>query len=290
MLQWYYFALMSSILLGMFTILEKFSLKQEHATAFASAFSFIAAIISLPLLLLSQSFSFSPLQLALVFANGVLIALTYLLAARVYKHGSVSVASAAFSSLPSLFVVLLALPLLGETLTLTQYVSIAVITVVIYSLLFDRRRAKAFDSSKYTTMIIVRSFLVAAQAILTKYILLMGVDVYAFFVLSEMFVAFDFAVFISLKYGGMKEIASTVRRYTIPIALMAVLTLGYGLTYYISLMGTDVSLVTPVRNTLYVVMTVIAGGLLFKEDDMVRKLALGLILLLFTYLLIIGTV
>ncbi len=288
MIEWYYFALMSSILLGMFTILEKFSLKREHATAFTSAFSFIAAIISLPLLLLAQNFSFTWFQLALVFSNGVLIALTYLLAARVYRHGSVSVASAAFSSLPSVFVVLLALPLLGETLTLTQYVSIAVITVVIYSLLFERGKMKAFESNKYITMIVVRSFLVAAQAILTKYILLMGVDVYAFFVLSELFVAFDFAVFISFKYGGVKEIVSTVRSYALPIALMAALTLGYGLTYYLSLMGADVSLVTPVRNTVYVAMTVLAGGLLFREDEIEKKLALSAVLLLFTYLLIVG--
>jgi drug/metabolite transporter (DMT)-like permease len=288
MIAWYYFALVSSIMLGLFTILEKFSLKQEHATAFTSAFSFIAAIMSLPLLLLAQNFNFTAFQLALVFANGILIALTYLLAARVYKHGSVSVASAAFSSLPSVFVVILALPLLGERLSYLQYVSIAVITVIIYSLLFDRRRGKPFESNKYLAMILVRSFLVAAQAILTKYILSMGVDVLLFFVLSEIFVAFDFATFISFKYGGVKEIARTVKTYALPIVLMAVLTLGYGLTYYLSLIGADVSLVTPVRNTVYVVMTVLAGGLFFKEDDIKKKMALSAILLLFTYLLIVG--
>jgi uncharacterized membrane protein len=167
-------------------------------------------------------------------------------------------------------------------------VSIAVITVVIYSLLFERSKYKAFESNKYVTMILVRSFLVAAQAILTKYILSMGVDVFAFFVISEIFVAFDFALFISFKYGGMKEIASTVKQSALPIALTAVFTLGYGLTYYLSLMGADVSLVTPVRNTVYVVMTVLAGGLFFKEDKIEKKLALGAILLLFTYLLIAG--
>lgn len=289
MIEWYYFALASSVLLGMFTILEKFSLKQQHATAFTSAFSFIAAVMSLPLLLLVQSFGFTWFEMALVFANGILIALTYLLAARVYKHGSVSVASAAFSSLPSVFVVLLAFALLGETLSLAQYVCIAVITVVIYSLLFDHRDGrKPFESNKYMTMILVRSFLVAAQAIMTKYILSLGLDVFLFFVLSEIFVAFDFALFISFKYGGIKEIASTVKRYSVPIVLMAVLTLGYGLGYYLSLMGADVSLVTPVRNTLFVVMTVLAGGLFFREDDIEKKLALSAILLLFTYLLIAG--
>jgi uncharacterized membrane protein len=288
MIEWYYFALMSSLLLGMFTILEKFSLKQEHATAFTSAFSFIAAILSVPLLLFAQTFAFSGMQLALIFADGILIALTYLLAARVYKHGSVSVASAAFSSLPSVFVVLLALPLLGETLNYYQYVSIAVITVIIYTLLFDRRKGRPFESNKYMTMILVRSFLVAAQAIVTKYILSTGVDVFTFFVLSEIFVAFDFAVFISFKYGGMREIGATVRRYSLPIVLMAILTLGYGLTYYLSLTGADVSIVTPVRNTVYVVMTVLAGGLFFKEDEIERKLALSAVLLLFTYLLIAG--
>ncbi|VVB76923.1 EamA-like transporter family protein [uncultured archaeon] len=284
MIEWYYFALISSILLGVYSVVEKLALKNEHATAFTSAFSIIAAAMSLPLLLFAN-FDLTYMQLFLIFANGTIMALTYLLAARIFKHGSISVASAAFGSLPSVFVALLAIPLLGEHLTVLQYVSIAVISVIIYLLLFERGLGKDFESNKYRIMVLVRSLLVAMQAVLTKY-LLGSVDVPTLLFLCEIFMAFDFAVFISVKYGGIKEIVFTIRSYALPIILMAALTVGFSLTYFLSLTGADVSLVTPVRNTVYVVMAVILGGMLFNEDELKKKLALSAILLIFTYLLI----
>lgn len=286
MIEWYYFALLSSVMLGLFSLVEKKALKKEHATAFSSAFSFVAAIISLPFILFAN-FSITPLQLVLIFINGIAVALTYLLAARIYRHGSISAAAGPFSALPSLFVALLAFVFLGERLSLLQYLSIIMISLVIYVLLFERRPSKEFSSNKYRTMIFTRCFLVAVEAILTKY-LLGSVNVYALFVLTELFVAFDFAVFISLKYDGIKEIIETTRNYFLSIFSMAVLTVGYGLTYYLSLQGADASLVTPVRNTLYVAITVIVGGILFKEKDLKRKLALSAVLLIFAYLLVIA--
>jgi transporter family protein len=286
-LQWYYLALLSSVILGLYTIVEKVALKREHATAFSSAFSFVAAILALPFLVFADFSGITALQYALIFVNGIVIALTYLMAARVYRHGSLSTASAAFSSLPSVFVVILAFSFLGERLTWLQYLSVIVIVLVTYSLLFDRRRADQFDGNKYRTMVVTRSFLVAVQALLAKYLLsVANVNVFALFVLSEIFVAVDFAVFISVKYNGVKEILGVVRQYSLPILAMALLTLGYGLTYYLSLLGAPVSLVTPVRNTVYAVITVLIGGLLFKEDDMRRKVALCAVLLIFAYLLI----
>ena len=284
MIEWYYFALLSSVMLGIYSLIEKKALKKEHATAFSSAFSFVAALISLPFILLAN-FSMTPLQLILIFINGIIIALTYLLAARIYRHGSISAAAGPFSALPSLFVAVLAFIFLREELSMLQYLSIIMIALVIYVLLFERRNDKDFSSNKYRTMIFTRCFLVAIEAVLTKY-LLGSVNVYAFFVLSELFVAFDFAIFISLKYNGVKEIIETTRSYFIPILSMALLTAGYGLAYYLSLQGADASLVTPVRNTLYVAITVIAGGILFKEKDLKRKIALAAVLLLFAYLLI----
>ena len=284
MIEWYYFALLSSVMLGIYSLIEKKALKKEHATAFSSAFSFVAALISLPFILLAN-FSMTPLHLVLIFINGIIIALTYLLAARIYRHGSISAAAGPFSALPSLFVAVLAFIFLGEELSMLQYVSIIMIALVIYVLLFEKRSGKDFDNNKYRTMIFTRCFLVAIEAVLTKYIL-GSVNVYAFFVLSELFVAFDFAIFISLKYNGVKEIIETTRIYFVPILSMALLTAGYGLTYYLSLQSADASLVTPVRNTLYVAITVIAGGILFKEKNLKMKLALAAVLLLFAYLLI----
>ena len=284
MLQWYYFALISSLLLGLYSLIEKRALKTEHATAFTSTFSFVAAIISLPLLIFARFGMITPFQYLLIFANGIVIALTYLLAARVYRHGSISAAAGPFSALPSLFVALLAFFFLGERLALTQYISIIVISLVIYVLLFESS-AKDFGSNKYKMMVILRCFLVAVEAILTKF-LLGSVDVYAFLVLSELFVAFDFVIFISLKYRGMREIIETTRAYFVPIFLMAILTLGYSLAYYFSLLSADVSLVTPIRNTVFVVMTVGLGGILFKEKNLKRKLVLCAVLLAFAYILI----
>lgn len=289
MMIWYFLVLLSSVLMGLATIVEKISLKVEHATAFSAALAPIVALLSL-LFLPWANFQLTSEQWVILIVFSAFNAYTFLLSARVFKHGELSIASPAFSSIPTLFTVLLAFLFLGEVLTPFQYVVIIAMVLAIYFLLFTKQRRgekTSFDGKKYTYMIILYSFLSAATTIVTKY-LLEGMNAYAFLILSSVFMSVSFLVMISVRYGGISEIFDSVRKYRLPLAVNAILTLGYRVTFYVALVTAPVSLAYPLKNTIYVVITVAFAGMLFGERHIPRKLTLGIALLLLSYLLTIN--
>jgi uncharacterized membrane protein len=273
--------------MGVAAVLEKNFLKLEHATAFSSALSPIVVLLSL-VFFPWANFNVTALQLALLFLFGALNAYAFLLSARVFKHGELSIASAAFSSLPTLFVVLLAFVFLSERLVVVQYISIIGMIVATYMLLFrpEKRKGRrpAFDGNKYRYMILGYAFLFAVCTILSRYLLL-GIDPYAFLILTGVFTSLCLAVFITIRYGGTAEIIKTVKRYRLQLFSIELLTLGYRITFYVALAIAPVSLIQSLRNTLYVIMAVVLGGYLFGEEGTARKLVLSLMLVFFAYLL-----
>ena len=45
MISWYYLVIISSIIMGVSTIVEKYALKNEHATSFSASFSIVIAML-----------------------------------------------------------------------------------------------------------------------------------------------------------------------------------------------------------------------------------------------------
>ncbi len=284
-MDWYTLVLISSLIMGTATILEKHTLKAEHATAFSAVVTPLVALLSLVFIPLAN-FQLSVLQWVVMIGLGVLNAYGYLLAARVYKHGQMSVTSSLTSSLPVLFTIVLALLFLGEVLSIFQYFVILGMVVATYFLLFRKQRggSPAFDGGKYAYELLLYSLVSAVGTITSRY-LLIGMDPFTFLILSGITMSVSFTILITWRYGGVSEIIDSVKRYKLPLAAQAILTLGYRVPYYIALTITPASLAMPFRNTFYVVVTVLLGGSLFKESGLARKLTLALLLVLFGYLL-----
>jgi transporter family protein len=294
-MEWYYLILISSVCMGVAAVIEKNSLKQEHATAFSASVTPLIALLSLVFLPLVPiaDFRLTMWQLLLLFITSALNAYTFLLSMRVFKHGEISTTSPPLSSLPIVLVVILAFLFLGERLSGLQYVSIAGIVIVTYFLLFRTAKRKmkkqAFDRAKYNRMILINVSITAAVNILTKYLLDIPnqVNPYVFLILSGMFMSVCFAIFISVRYKGIKEIIDTVRRYRVTLGINALLSLGNRVTYYLALVLAPVSLAQPLLNTFYLMITIIIGGFIFHEEDLKRKIVLGAVMLFFVYLLTI---
>ena len=289
-MEWYYLILISSVCAGVAAVIEKNSLKMEHATAFSASVTPLIALLSfvfIPFVSLA-AFNLTIWQLLLLFIASALNAYTFLLSMRVFRHGEISTASPPLSSLPIALVVILAFLFLGEHLTGFQYIGIAGIVVVTYMLLFRIRKRKrekqAFDGDKYKRMILINVCITAAVNILTKY-LLYEVDPYAFLIISGMFMSVCFAILISIRYRGVKEIIETVKRYHVTLGINALLSLASRASYYLALVSVPVSLAQPLSNTFYLMITIILGGFIFHEEGLKRKLALGAIMLFFVYLL-----
>ncbi|MEM3020046.1 MAG: DMT family transporter [Candidatus Micrarchaeaceae archaeon] len=287
MIEWYYLVLISAALMGFSSVLEKYMLKDEHASAYSASFSIIIALMALVFAPFAD-FNISLYAVALVFLISVVSTVSYILTARVYKHGNISVSSPILSSLPQLLIVVFAFMFLSERLSFVQYMSIAVMIIAAYLLLFkaNSRKRAAFDKKKYVYELIVVIALMAIGGVLLKY-LLFYITPYTYIVLVEAFMALDMTVYMQLRYGGVKEIAHNMRIYRKPLLAIAVITMTYRITYYVAVSTTYVSLASPLRNTLSVVVTVLLGGMLFKEGNIARKLALAAVMLTAVYFLIV---
>jgi transporter family protein len=286
MIQWYYLALGSSVVMALSTIVEKGALRKEHASAYSASFTLLTFLISLVFLPFAD-FNISALQLLYIFLLGITSSAGFLLTARVFKHGSISVASPIFSSLPVLLTVVGAFLFLGERLTYVNYAAIAIIVVAIYLILFKSSKSKVkteFDGSKYLGYIALVAVINAFGAVFLRYLLL-SINPLALLVLLEGFIALDTITFTHLRYGGLHEAFSNLRKNRLPIFTTSVFTTTSRVLYYLSVSVAFVSLVSPLRNSIYVVMVVLSGGMFFGEKGIAKKVALSALLIVAAYFL-----
>ncbi len=283
MLQWYYLALISSAMLGVATLLEKNTLKAEHAMAYSTSFSVVMALISLLFLPLAN-FNLSALSIALIYLLSLMSAAIYWLLARVYKHGSVSAASPVYNALPTFFIVIFAFLFLGEKLTLSQYFFVGVFILATYLIMFTGK--PQFESKKYAQWLILASLISAVQATGMKYILL-NVNPYTYLIILEAFVALNMIIGMQLKYGGIKETSNNILKYKKEIILIAAFTTAYRVFYYVAASMANITLVWPLSNVLNVIMLVFLGGLIFKEGSVKRKSIIAIAMLIAIYFLVV---
>ncbi len=285
MLYLYFLIILSGVVMAVSSLIEKRVLKSEHATAYTASFSLVTAVMALVFIPFTN-FKISLVDVGLIYAVSFFSTITYVLTARVYKHGNISIASPLFSSVPQLLIVIFAFILLGEQLTIIQYASIAIIVAAVYMMMFrSGSKRSGFADKKYIYYLILDMVLMAVAGILMKYTLY-TVQPLTYLVLAEFFIAANMMVYISIRYGGVKEIAQNLSRYKIPIIAISALTVAYRATYYFALAGTFVSVASPLRNGADVLITVVGGGLLFGESAMKRKLALSVVMIVAIYFLV----
>ncbi|MEM3827131.1 MAG: EamA family transporter [Candidatus Micrarchaeaceae archaeon] len=287
MIAWYYLVLISSVLMGISTILEKMTLKKAHAAAYSAAFTVILLPLSL-LFLPFAKFNINLFELLMIYIISVISTVTYVLTARVFRHGNISIASPLFSSLPVLFTIAFAYLFLGEHLLLPQYLSIAVLIVVSYFMIFDtgKNTQGGYGIGKYATTLLMDTILMAVGTILLKYLFILQVNAFAYLIIGEYFMAFNLFLFMTLRYGGFREIVDSIKNYKVPIITIAVLTILYRITNYLAIYSAEVSLTSPLRNSVNVMITVVIGGLMFKEQNLKLKLLLSAVIIIAAYTLI----
>jgi len=282
MIAWYYLALLSSLFMGLSTLVEKKALKTEHPSAFSASFTTLIAIVSLVFIPLAN-FNIAWSTVAIIYVLSVISTTTYVLTAKVYKHSSVSLSTPILSSLPMFFVVLLAFAFLGEKLTIVQYISIAILIFATYFIISEKDQ----PPKKYIIMLVLISFLSGIGFTVSKYLLGGIVNAFTFLILSEIFIAANMLVYMTVKFGGVKEILSNTRANKLPIISIVTLAILYRLTFYFSLYTAQVSLAMPLRNTVNILIIVIAGGIIFKEGSIIKKLVLAIIMVICASVLLI---
>ncbi len=285
MSEWYYLIIMSSFLLGVASIVEKKTLKREHALAYSSITTIFIAVLALVFLPLSN-FNISILDWIVLFAVGITSSVSYWLTARAYKHANISVSAPIMSTAPQALTVIVAYIILGETLSYIQYIGIALLLTATFFLLFGSSPATAKYSKRYPYLMAAIVVLMAAGAIMLKYILY-SVSIYTALFLIEMFVALNLFVISRHYHGNRNEIKRNIRRFWKPTLLIAVLTIAYRVTYYAAVSQAPISIVSPMRNIVNVIMVVMLSGAVFNEKGIKRKMALSAVIIVAAYLIVV---
>lgn len=287
MLAWYYFVLISSALMGTSTIIEKNTLKKEHAAAYSAAFTIVILPLSL-IFIPFANFNITLYEVLVIYLISLISASTYILSARAYRHGNISITSPLLSSLPVMFTVVFAFLFIGERLSIVQYASIAVLIIASYFMVFDTGKnvQDGYNKSKYATILLFDSILMASGTILMKYLFDLNVNIFAFLILVEYFIAFNMVILMLFRYGGFGEIASNIKRYKVPILAIAVLTTLYRVTYYLAAAPASIGLVYTLRNSVYILVTVAIGGILFSERKLAFKTVLSAVIIVAAYALV----
>ena len=283
--QWYDFAIISAVLMSVATLTEKFALRREHAASFSASMMLITMFVSL--LFLPWANSYVPSwQWFLLLFSGFLSSVGYLLTARLYRHAAIATTTSAFSALPILFVVSFAYVFLGEQLSTIQYAAMVVLILATYFLVdFKRDVANRRYIRKYQVFLSLDSFLMAAGAIILKY-QLATINFYTYLVWNTLFSTIFMLIFMQYRYGGLKETFKDVKKYSRFLFPVSVLTVGYRITSYVAIALAPVALASPLRNVVFVVLTVVASGVLLHEKKMGRKFMLTLVILAASYFII----
>jgi drug/metabolite transporter (DMT)-like permease len=288
MIAWYYLVAISAVLISASTIIEKYALKAQHASAYSSDTTLLVAIISLALIPLAN-FHITLFELLMMYVMSLTSTVTYLLTARVYKHGDVSAATPVLSTLPPIFTVLIAFFVLNEALVAVQYFAVGFLALLAYLILFSgksQKKGKYFERGLYKYYLLLTTILMAVGATLTKYILSLGVSIFTMFVVIGLSMSFNMAIFMKARYGGPKEMLRNLRMHPVPLIATSLLIPFYRLTYYAAASVAYISLVSPLRQGINIILVVLVGAVLFKERDLLRKVVLAILMVVAVYFVV----
>ena len=286
MIAWYYLVFVAAVFYSIATLIEKGTLAVEHASAYSASFCLIAAFFSL-LLLPYANFDIDIYDIGLILLAASVNVAIYLLTARVYKHSNISVSSPVLSSLPQFFVVILALIFLGEQLSPVKYVSIAVMLVAVYFMMFrtSPKHKRPFEKNVYIYFLLGTALLAAVFSILLKYTLT-TVNPITYLILLQCFMAIEMVAYMQVHYGGIREIAKNTRKFSVPIVAAAAFTTAYRLFYYSAVLSTFIALASPLLNTFTAVLVVLLGVVIFQEGSMKKKLLLSGVMIVAAFCLV----
>ncbi|MEA3229382.1 MAG: DMT family transporter [archaeon] len=290
-MEWYIFAGLCAILAGLSAIVEKKTLRKQHAMEFSAALAIFNLLIVLPFLA-KADISSIPIELyPFIFGVSILGSIAFLLIAKSLRHMEISQVSPLLNFGP-VFLVVAAYIFLNETITTVQLAGILLIVTGSYILEIDHGFQNILDplrkmfSSRYIVYILLALILYTFSSIGDK-IILNIISPITYIIVVQFFIAINFIVLITIFHDGIHGIKRGIRNAGKWILIVAILTTSYRLFQAQAVSMAFVSLVTPIKRTS-TLLTTLVGGEIFHEDNLAKKAIACVIMLLGAYFVIMG--
>lgn len=270
-MEWFIFALGSAILASISAVVEKKTLRTQHALSFSATLAIINALIMIPFVS-NVNFSFDAVTYLQIFVVSILATAAFLMVAKSLRHMDVSLVSPLMAFGPAV-VVLPAFFILGERITLTQLTGIFILMVGSYVLTMQRHKSFADPftrmlKSEFVHYLFFALFLYGITSIFDK-IILTKIDPVSYLFIVQAFIAINFVFLISYLFN-VTEIFESVKTAGKWIFIISLFTVGYRYFQSVAVTMADVSLVNPIKKSSALFSTVI-GGELFHEQNILQK-------------------
>lgn len=284
---WYIFPLISALSVTIWVLLQKWTLKKEHALQFNAALGFVIVPLSL-VLIPFVNFHLSLKVFFLILTTSILFTLAALFHAKALRHYDVSII-APFYNLGTAFLVLMALLFLGEHLKLIQISGISLLLVGAYvvDLKKDNLIHPIIDviKSKYIHFVLLAVFLYSSAYLIDK-IILGYTDFFTLFFFRNLLVSIFFLILIFTLYNGLGDLKIGLKMGGFILVIISILMILENLFLYKGMSIAPVSLVLPIYR-LWTLFAVILGGEIFRERNLGFRILGSLIMILGAYLVII---
>ncbi|MEZ6124547.1 MAG: DMT family transporter [Planctomycetaceae bacterium] len=291
-MHWIVLSLLSAIFLGLYDIAKK-SAVRENAVAPVLFFNVLtAAVIWLPLVVWSYTAPdgfpnsalkvsvLSPSEHLLLLAKAALVGMSWIFALFALKHLPMSIAAPIRASSP-LWTILIAVTLMNERPSATQWTGMAIILGSFWAFSFaGRREGIQFHRNRWVAGMVLATLLGSLSALYDKYLLqrtaLTPASVQAWFSIDLVL------VMLPLYLHWRKHLSAGQPfqwRWSIP--LIAILLLTADFLYFTAIRQPDamISLISPLRRTS-VIIAFIAGIRLYGEQNWKLKSACLAVLLI----------
>ncbi len=288
---WYLFAIASAFISGLVPSVNKAILNDsDDALEFSAVLSVFNAVLSLPLIFLI-SLSIPAKTVLLLFVGSAFGTLGFLYISRSMKALDVSVVSPLTNFNPVALVVLASI-VLGEKLVPRQLIGILLVLFGAY--LLERMAHTVSRANRAGKGVVGLAFsFAAASAVLYGFssvidkTVLWVISPLQYILLAHVFIAVNFAILSGVwKLSRVAKLSGLLGRKNGLFLFSSLLTIAYRLLQATAVSLAPVSLVIPIRHLGSLVSTAV-GGKLFKEEKLAEKLAIGAMMLVGTYFIIL---
>lgn len=282
-MEWFIYAFITAILLAAVTVVQKKVLLKEHAMEFAATLAIVILIISLPFFLVINYSLLRLDSMGYLFLDGLLVASALLFVAKAVRHLDVSDSSPLLVLGPAV-TAFIAFVFLGEILTIIQIGGVFLLILGAFILETKKHQSllepfKVFKESKYIRYIFLALVFFGLAATIDRLLLAsynMQPEAYIAFI--HLFIAIDYLILLTVFHDGLKGIKKGMDKVGKWLFLVAVLTLGYRLAQVQAIALVNVGLVSAIKRSS-ALFTILIGGELFHEKNLVRKTIACLIMI-----------
>lgn len=267
MYSWLWLVIVSGILLGLWDITKKKALKNNTVLTVLAFYSIVSAI------LVSYEFNnalqISSDKLVIIFIKSFIVFVSWILSFAAIKYLPISIITP-FNTLNPVFSILFGILMLGERLSLVQTLGIVIMLLSYYFLgKVGSMEITGLFKNKYFYFMVAAAILSAVSA---------TIDKIALKTINSGQLQFWFSIFLALLNTAVLIIdrfkSSEKKRIIFDpiIILISILLVLSDRIYFnaVNIPGSQISVIIPVRK-LSVFISVIGGGLIFKEENLKSK-------------------